>query len=190
MHFFSKYFIYILLILTTNIDAQNKPKFDPKKPHKTVYTGFNTLQGRVNNMKTNFAKYCIRGENYCNAFANFNIKEQLTVIDKYYANYNGIFTIKMTDNSVFVFLFSNICNFDGEETGEVNVTFFNYTYGDVDKGSIKNFLIKKKRVLVENNQFTEELKVGNFVFTIYDKRYFMGVKFSGNDIIINEFKGN
>ena len=77
-----------------------------------------------------------------------------------------------------------------EETGEVNTTYFNYTYGDVDANSIKNLLIKKKRLYLKNNQFTEELTIGKFIFNIYDKKYFSDVNFAGNKVDIKPFKGN
>jgi hypothetical protein len=182
--------LIIALLISTDLFCQVKPKWDPNKEYKSVNLSFKTLTKRVSYMKTNMAKYCIVGKTYGNAFANINIKEQHTLIDKMSANFNCLFTIKMSENSVFVFLISNICNFNSEETGEVNVTYFNYTYGDIDANSIKNMVIKKKRLFVNNNQFTEELTIGKFVFNIYDKKYFSDINFAGNKIHIKLFQGN
>jgi hypothetical protein len=180
------FFCFSFLISST-VYCQVKPKFNPNKPYKSVYMGFESLQKRVSYMKTNMAKYCISGKTYGNAFANIDIKDQLTIVDKKDANFSCLFTIKMSENSVFVFLINNICNFNGEETGEVNVTYFNYTYGDVDANSIKNLFIKKKRLFLNNNQFTEELTIGKIVFTVYDKKVYSQVSFAGQNFEIKRY---
>lgn len=171
--------------MTTNLYCQIKPKFNPNKEYKTVNLSFETLAKRVSYMKANMDIFCVNGNDYKNLFDRIYMNEQLCSIDKKFSNSNGIFTLKMTNNLVFVFLFSNLCNLKGEDTGEVNVTFFKYTFGDADKNSIQNLIIKKKRLFINDNIYTEEMIFGKLVFIIrHDSMGYTWVKFKGKNIVM------
>ena len=171
--------ILLFFLISSSIYCQVQPKWNPNKEYKSVYTGFQNISNRVIYMKSNISQDCISGKIYNNLLEKISIKEQLMFIDKNDANFACLFSIKMSENSMFVFFISNICNFNNEETGYVNVTFFNYTFGDIDSKSIKNLLIKKKRLFINNNKFTEELAIGKMIFKIYSKVDYSEVSFAG-----------
>lgn len=185
-----KALIIVLLLQISNVFSQSskvKPKYDPNQEHKSLNMDFKLVKDRVKYMKLNMAKNIIYSKNYDNIFVDLAIKEQLIGIDDKLTNFNCLFTLKISANSIFVFLISNVCDFNGTETGEVNVTYFNYTYGDVDASSIKNLLIKKKRLYIANNRFTEELTIGKIVFTIYDKKVYSNVSLAGQNFEIKRY---
>ncbi|PBQ34687.1 hypothetical protein CNR22_23900 [Sphingobacteriaceae bacterium] len=143
-----------------------KPKFNPKAKYKSVSTIFETKDNRLEYMISNMATYCKDGPIYYSGFKNIYYNTDLAVIDTNKASSGLLITVKMSDNNLLVFMFHFLCDFNNKETGLVNVTYFNYKYGEVDRSTAKTFNIRRKRLYPKNNIYTEELICGKVSFIL------------------------
>lgn len=173
------------------LGKQEKPKKKisklPKGDWVAVTTDFETKSKRVEYMKKNMAMYCLNEPVYGSAVYSIFYGTELALVDTGNANGGIIITIKMSDNSTFVFMFHNLCNFRGENSGYANVTYFNYKHGEVDPNSIKTFVSKKKRLFPNNNKYTEELTIGQMKFTIEEKTNATKMLFAGKEIALDPY---
>lgn len=143
---------------------------------------FDTKAKRVEYAKKNMAKYCISEPVFSSAYEKISHDHDGVIIDTSQASSAFLLTIKMSDNNVFVFFIHNLCDNKLENTGYVNLTFFNFRFGEVDASSIKSFIIKKKRLYINNNTFTEELTIGQMKLTIKNKTTPTTLLFAGKTI--------
>lgn len=159
---------------------------------------FKNQENRVEYMKNNMDFSCLKGKVYQNSASqimcpnnsiyDFGIKTNPSgkIIAEKAALDGSILTIKMSETSLFVFLFNNMCDEKREHNGKVFVTFFNYEYGEVKKSSIKSFEALKNRLYPKNNIYTEELVVGQMKFTIENRSNFTYLKLGEQSIKIED----
>lgn len=133
------------------------------------------------NMDMNILKYKI----YNNSFHDiYSDEKSIFMVDSEtkFSKNGVLLTIKMSENSVFVILFLNLCDINEKVNGKVSITFFNYQYGEINKNSVKTLDVLKNRLYTKNNLFTEEIIFGNFKFKVEEKTELKTLKFQ-NKII-------
>lgn len=158
------------------------PKLDPKKEYKSINFNFSTLEKRIQYMRSHIPDYCINGKVYNGQVEPVLYNAELAMVDLNHSSFGSIVTVKMSENSVFVFMFHYLCNFSEELSGKVSITYFNYTFGEVDKKSIRSKILSKTRVFPKNNVFTEELVFGSMRFQFIESYRVKSVFFSDKSI--------
>lgn len=101
-----------------------------------------------------------------------------------------IITIKMSDNSIFVFGFKDILiveNGEFKPSGQILAGYYNLKYGEIDKKSISFYYIDKKRVYPKNNIFTEQIWFNKICFELEQNQKYTQILIAGQKIIPFDF---
>jgi len=157
-----------------------KPKFAPNCDFIILNMYFNKKEDRLKYMETYMCSTCKNLYLYNNKIHYIReIKksnEYVSIDDRFMVSDGKIVTIKMSDNCLFVFSLHDIIGYSKPDykptpTDSVYVGFLSYKYGEIDKNTVRFFRIKKKRILVSNNIFTEEINVTKEVKFILEEKY-------------------
>ena len=173
-----------------------KPKFDPNGDFIVLNMYFNKKEDRLKYMETYMCSECKNYPIY-NSKIDYirEIKgrnEYASIDDKYIVSDGKIITVKMSSNCLFVFSLNDIIGYCKPDykptpTDSVYVGFFSYKYGEIDKSTVRFLRIKKKRVLMNNNIFTEEIFITKEIkFTMEEKYKLTKLTLGTKEILLKE----